>query len=113
MINVRLPWPPQVNNYYTVIRGRKALSAKGAAYKKQAGLELMVQRAKKGLTCRLEVNIDAYPPDARVRDLDNICKPLLDSLQDYGMFNDGQIDILRIRRMEKGGYVRVHIVERE
>jgi crossover junction endodeoxyribonuclease RusA len=71
----------------------------------------MIQQAMKGLMSRLEVCIDAYPPDARVRDLDNLLKPALDSMQDYGMFNDGQIDILRIRRMEKGGYVRVYISE--
>ncbi len=113
MINLRLPWPPTVNHYYTVARGRKVLSAKGRAYKKQCGYELLVQDAPKNLTARLEVNIDAWPPDKRKRDLDNIVKPLLDALQDYGMFDDEQIDILRIRRMGFGDMVRVHISEIE
>lgn len=112
MINVRLPWPPQVNNYYAVVRGRKIISKEGRAYKKQCGLELMVQNARKGLDSRLEVLIDVYPPDRRRRDLDNLCKPVLDVLVEYGMFRDDSlIDDLRIRRREKGGYVRVKVAE--
>ena len=113
MINVKLPYPPTVNHYYTIARGRKILSTKGRAYKDTCGIELILQDAPKNLTARLEVNIDAYPPDRRKRDMDNIIKPLLDALQNYGMFDDEQIDILRIRRKEKGGYVRVHISEIE
>jgi len=30
---IELPWPPTVNTYYTVARGRKILSKKGRAYK--------------------------------------------------------------------------------
>ncbi len=114
MINVRLQWPPTINNYTTVVRGRKILSARGRKYKEWSILELMDQHAPRGLKGRLEVKIDAYPPDKRKRDLDNLLKPILDSLQDYGMFvDDEQIDILRIRRlaMTKPGYVRVHISE--
>ena len=113
MINLRLPWPPTVNHYYTIARGRKILSAKGRAYKTNAAVECLRQNVPRPLTQRLEVNIDAYPPDKRKRDLDNIIKPLLEALQDYGMFDDEQIDILRIRRKGKGGYVRVHISEIE
>lgn len=113
MINLRLPWPPSVNHYYTVARGRKVLSKRGRDYKKMGAKELLAQGIPKNLTARLEVNIDAYPPSKRKHDLDNVLKPLLDTMQDYGMFDDEQIDILRIRRREKGGYVRVHISEIE
>ena len=114
MINVRLPWPPQVNNYYAVVRGRKVLSAKGRAYKVDAAVEMLRQRAPRNLLSRLEVMIDAYPPDRRRRDIDGIIKATLDAMQDYGLFrDDSQIDDLRVRRMEKaaGGYLRVHISE--
>ena len=111
MINVRLPWPPQVNNYYTVARNRKILSTKGRAYKAHCVAELMEQKARKGLKSRLEVLIDVYPPDRRKRDLDNLCKPILDALQDYGMFDDSQIDDLRVRRREMGSFVRVKVSE--
>ena len=114
MINIRLSWPPSVNRCYRTYRGRYLLSAVGRQYKKDAVVELIVQKAPKGLTTRLEVNIDAYPPDKRKRDLDNLTKILLDVLEDYGIYvNDEQIDILRIRRMSvvKSGYVRVYITE--
>ena len=115
MINIKLPWPPTVNTYYGIVRGRKILSKRGREYKIQAAVECLRQKAPRPLTQRLEVNIEAYPPDKRKRDLDNIIKPLLDALQDYGMFDDEQIDILRIRRraIEKPGYVRVYISEIE
>jgi crossover junction endodeoxyribonuclease RusA len=117
MINVRLPWPPSVNNYYAVVRGRKILSKRGREYKKQSKTELMIQRAARGVRSRLQVTIDAYPPDNRVRDIDNLIKPVCDALQDYGMFlNDAQIDDLRIRRLDldKGrGHVWVRVSQIE
>ena len=113
MINVRLPWPPTINTYYgNAKNGRKYLTARGRKYKESAGLELLSQEAPKGLEGRLVVSIDAYPPDRRKRDIDNILKPLLDCLTDYGLWiDDEQIDDLRIRRRERGGFVRVHITE--
>ena len=116
LINIRLPWPPTINTYYTIARGRKILSKKGREFKKAAAAELLIQQPPKGLTGRLEVNIDVFPPDRRRRDIDNLCKATVDSLQDYGVFfDDEQIDILRIRRkqIEKPGYVRVYISEIE
>ena len=115
MINVKLPWPPSVNHYYAVVRGRKVLSKKGREYKTESAVECLRQKAPRSLTQRLEVCIDAYPPDKRKRDLDNIVKPIFDALQDYGMFDDSQIDDFRVRRREiaKPGYVRVYISEIE
>jgi len=114
MINILLPWPPTVNTYYTIARGRKILSKRGRNYKKDAWLEL--PNGGETLTGRLEVNIDAYPPDKRRRDIDNIVKPILDVLTDAKVWeDDSQVDILRIRRkqIEKPGYVRVYISEIE
>lgn len=112
MINIRLPWPPTVNTYYTVARNRKILSKKGREYK----LNALTIKRKRRILGRLEVNIDAYPPDRRKRDMDNILKPILDVLGDAGVYaDDSQIDILRVRRrdVEKPGYVRVYISEIE
>ncbi len=115
MINVRLNWPPTVNTYTTVVRNRKILSARGRTYKQQGILCLVDQHTPKGLMGRLEVCIEAYPPDRRKRDIDNLLKAILDVLGDYGVYaDDSQIDVLRIRRREihkPGGCVRVHISE--
>jgi crossover junction endodeoxyribonuclease RusA len=108
---VELPWPPQVNHYYTVARGRKVLSKKGRLFKADCCLRLLAQKAPKNLLDRLRVEIEAYPPDRRKRDIDNIIKPTLDALQDYGLFDDSQIDDLSIRRCSAGkpGFVRIRI----
>lgn len=113
MINVRLNWPPQINHYYTVARGRKVLSAKGRKYKIDAAVDLLRQKAPRPITGRYAVIISVHPPDKRKRDLDNIVKPIFDALVDYGMFDDSQIDDFRVRRMEveKPGYVRLQISE--
>ena len=60
---------------------------------------------------RLIVTIEAYPPDKRKRDLDNILKSLLDALQHAGMYpDDSQIDVLSIaRKTTFKGIVRVTI----
>jgi crossover junction endodeoxyribonuclease RusA len=47
----------------------------------------------------LALFIDAYPPDRRRRDLDNIQKAILDSLEKAGAYNDdSQIDLLIVSR---------------
>ena len=62
---------------------------------------------------RLRVEIEAFPPDKRRRDLDNIFKVLLDSLQHAEVYvDDSQIDYLCVQRMpERLGKVLVHIRE--
>jgi crossover junction endodeoxyribonuclease RusA len=117
MLNFRLEWPPTVNTYWrsTYKHGggvKVLLSEKGRKYKESANIELLKQGVKRGITGRVEVLIEAYPPDYRKRDLDNILKPLLDVMEDYGVFeNDEQIDVLMVRRRKKGGYVEVHVSE--
>ena len=61
---------------------------------------------------RLTVWVEAWPPDRRVRDLDNQGKALLDAIQYAGIVqNDGLIDDLRFVRMPvvKNGMLRVFI----
>lgn len=51
------------------------------------------------LDVRLKVVLIANPPDRRRRDLDNVLKALLDSLQHAGIYrDDAQIDDLHIIR---------------
>lgn len=55
----------------------------------------------KPLGGRLAVRLDAYPPDRRKRDLDNIGKAFLDALIHGGVYrDDSQIDRLEIIRGE-------------
>ena len=120
MLNFRLEWPPTVNTYwrYAYVKGRGTvvlLSAKGRSYKETGIIELVAQDAPHGdPDARYELLIDAYPPDRRRRDLDNILKPILDVLQDYGVLpDDEQVDSLTIRRRgrdpEKSGHVIIRL----
>ena len=115
MIRVKLPYPPTVNHYYTVVRGRKILSKKGRAFKATAMAYMLEQRCGKAKG-RLEVKIDLFPPDNRRRDLDNTLKPILDVLSTSASAcfdDDSQIDRLCIYRrpVAKDGFVNVQIGE--
>ena len=102
-----------MNTYYTVARGRKILSKRGRAYKKEAAAAMTEQGVAGGLTGGLYVEMFAYPPDRRKRDLDNLVKPIFDSLTEYGLWDDdSQIDAFHIARgcIERGG--RIHVTVR-
>lgn len=111
-----LPWPPTGNNYYrhAVINGRVSvyLSPKGRAWRENVAMKLIKYREGKLFNERLAVEIIAHPPDRRQRDLDNLLKAPLDSLEYARLFeNDNQIDDLHIRRAapEKPGHVIVRV----
>jgi crossover junction endodeoxyribonuclease RusA len=113
MIELSLPWPPTANTYWRRAQGRVLISRDGRAYQRTVKEQVMVQRVP-AITDdrRLAVEILAFPPDRRKRDLDNLYKALLDSVSKAGVIpDDEQIDDLRICRMasEKPGRVQVHI----
>jgi crossover junction endodeoxyribonuclease RusA len=91
------------------------ISKEARIYKTIVQTLIMVSRLKK-LEGRLSMQIFAYPPDKRKRDLDNLIKVLQDSLQKSGLFNDdSQIDKLYIERKEvkKSGCLEIIIEEIE
>ena len=113
-INITLPWPPSVNRIWRSVGGRVLLSADGRAYRHAVAVAVVEQHGSGDpLTGRLSMTIRAYPPDRRRRDLDNVLKAILDSLEHAGSVyeNDAQIDHLSIRRMNvaKPGRVEVSI----
>ena len=119
IFEVTLPWPPTVNTYWRhKVTGRLAtvyVSAVGKIYRKVAN-ELvmeaaMVQRYLKQAG-PLRVEIEAFPPDRRKRDLDNVLKSLLDSLTHAGVWeDDSQIQDLRIYRSTIAGMVKVRVYD--
>lgn len=111
MVQLTLPWPPTVNTYWRQWRGRMILSAKGREYRQRV-LGQLGERSP--LLGRLAVQIAAYPPDKRRRDLDNLHKGILDALGAAGIYaDDSQIDELRIIRREivSGGEIYVEVTE--
>jgi crossover junction endodeoxyribonuclease RusA len=115
MLEATLPYPPTVNHYWrsAVRLGRVCVyvSDKGRAYRQQ--VQTILAGAPK-LTGRLRVVILAGVPDRRARDLDNLCKCLLDSLTAAGIWDDdSQIDELLIVRGQKVPHGLVEVVVRE
>ena len=107
---IKLPWPPTVNTYYTVARGRKILSKRGRKFKSLA--TLLAADGTKTLQGDVSVFIRAYPPDKRKRDLDNILKPILDVLTTAGIYeDDSQVVDLRIQKFNprKPGRVEIEV----
>lgn len=118
-IRLELPWPPSVNTYWRSLhlkgRVRVIISRDGNHYIERVRWICVEQRLhNRMLVSRLAVLIEAYPPDARVRDIDNLPKGLLDSLTKARVWSDdGLIDDLRIVRKPviKGGKIVITINE--
>lgn len=99
MVTLTLPWPPSVNHYWRRNGNRYFVSSEGRKYREEVCLRAKDVQSNFAQKDRLSVSIKAYPPDKRRRDLDNILKSLLDSLQHAGVYSDdSQIDSLHIER---------------
>lgn len=116
MIQIDLPWPPSVNHYWRTPRtgalaGRTLISEEGRAYRNAVNTQVTLQRARHHITNRIRVEIEAFMPDRRRRDLDNLPKSVLDSLTHAGVWqDDAQIDDLRIYRAPTiAGMLKVRI----
>lgn len=106
-------FPPSVNHYWRMWKGRMVISTEGRKYRDLIAT-YSYPKYEGPLTGRLTVVVKAYMPDKRRRDIDNLCKVLLDSFTHAKIWNDdSQIDDLRIVRagVEKPGRVEVFIQE--
>lgn len=111
MLEIDLPWPPTANTYWRRNGGRYFISKRGQDYREFVAKACYAYQGLFVAEDRLSLRIKAYPPDKRRRDLDNIFKGLLDSLQHAELFpDDSQIDKLSIERMpEHEGKITVHV----
>ena len=112
MLELLLPYPPSVNTYWGFSGSHRFLTAKAKTFKQLVHYEVIKSKTKGYPQERLSLTVHLYPPDRRVRDIDNPIKPLLDSLvQAKLMTDDSQIDRLLIVRNElkKGGQCKVII----
>lgn len=98
-MNLIIPFPPSVNRIWRQWKGRTLLSREGRAYRDEVARAWLMERVQGFGRSPLAVDVWAYMPDARRRDLDNLNKAALDALQRAGVFaDDSQIVDLRIRR---------------
>lgn len=118
IIELTLPWPPSNNVYYRhVVIGRSArvlLSAEARAYHRRCALEAVSARPLKRKDGPLRLLLLLYPPDHRLRDIDNALKALLDTLTRLGVwFDDSQVKRLEVEMLNpaKPGRVIVQMEE--
>ena len=109
-MRLELPYPPSVNTYWGFRGSRRFLTKKAVEFKKA------VAEAFNGNTGfvseRLLCSVQLFPPDRRVRDIDNCIKPLLDALVQAGaMADDSQVDYLVVVRepVRTGGWCIVEL----
>lgn len=113
MIEITLPWPPSVNRYWRTFQGRMIISAEGRSYRKAVADQVLIQRGAKHYTQKLKVEIEAFRPDNRRRDLDNLLKAVLDGCTHAGVWeDDSNIVDLRIYWADMvGGMLKVKVSE--
>lgn len=111
MFEIELPWPPSINNYWRHTRTGHYISRAGKSFRQSVSYLCFNAKDKFTEKDKLHIIIDAYPPDRRKRDLDNILKSLLDALQHAGVYkDDSQIDRLSIsRKLPLEGKVSIEI----
>lgn len=113
MIELTLPWPPSVNRYWRTFQGRMIISAEGRSYRKAVADQVLIQRGAKHYEGKMKVEIQAWRPDNRRRDLDNLLKAVLDACTHAGVWvDDSNIVDLRIYWAEDiGGMLKVKVSE--
>lgn len=111
-----LPFPPSINGYYAVVRGRNILSKRGRVYKQVVDGHIKMLPAMHPMTGRLAMWVVYYMPDKRTRDLNNYSKALIDAIMQAGVFvDDSQIDNEHYVRagIEKPGRVEVILYDKD
>ena len=77
-----LPYPPSMNHYWRRVGPRTLISREGRTFRKNVCALLGGGGPRKPPAGgRIALCMDAFPPDRRRRDLDNIQKPTLDVLE--------------------------------
>lgn len=118
MIELTLPWPPSVNHYFGYARGRVYLKQAGRDYR--AAVMDQIDQQLNGfdtITDLVKLEVEAWMPDNRKRDLDNICKALFDAITHSGLWaDDSLIDDQRVYRardntgkLKIGGMLKIKI----
>lgn len=103
-MKLTLPFPPSVNHYYRRVGPRTLISRQGREYRRAICGLLAPAGGMGGIRKppaggRIALAMDAFPPDRRRRDLDNLLKCTQDSLAHAGAFeDDSQIDLLTVAR---------------
>ena len=108
--SITLPWPPSGNHWHRTGGKNRYPAARYVAWRQAA--TLLLRSAMAPVLGRYAFEIVACPPDRRIRDLDNLLKPVGDALQDTGVIeNDHLVSHLQASwgPVRKGGVVFARI----
>ncbi|WP_437887029.1 RusA family crossover junction endodeoxyribonuclease [Phytobacter sp. V91] len=101
-MKLKLPFPPSVNTYWRApnkgkLKGRHLISEAGRRFQSEACIAIIDQlrRLPKPSSTLCAVEIMLYPPDNRIRDIDNYTKGLFDALTHAGVWEDDR----QVKRM--------------
>lgn len=117
---LELPYPPSINHYWRRVGFKTLISKRGREYRK-AVAKILADEGFEEISSPVELKITLLMPDRRKRDIDNVLKALLDSLQTdssgkHGgaLKDDNQVVKLSIEKgsVLRGGRVLLEIVER-
>jgi crossover junction endodeoxyribonuclease RusA len=113
MIELELPFPPSVNTYWRNFNGRMLISKKGREYRQLVADQVLLQKGAKHYVGKIKMTIEAWRPDERRRDLDNLLKAPLDALTHAGVYVDDHLIVdLRIFWADgKGGRIKIKVEE--
>ena len=79
---ITLPYPPSANRYYRRVGPRTLISKEGRTFRKNVCALLGGSGPRKPpYGGRIALAMDAFPPDRRARDLDNLQKATADALE--------------------------------
>ena len=108
-----LPYPPSINHYWRRVGPRTLISREGRTFRTNVCALLGGGGPRKPPAGgRIALCMDAFPPDRRRRDLDNLIKATADALQHAGVYEDDSlIDLLLVRRRNTvaGGRLDVQV----
>lgn len=125
-MNFDIPYPPSTNKVWrtsTVNGVRRTYLTEHVCIYRHKVYEAVRQQFKHmkdnaQITEPLYIQIYAYPPDKRTRDLDNILKCTFDALTYAGVWlDDGLVDALSVHRCDvcKGGKlsITIHVLDKK
>lgn len=96
-----LPWPPSVNVWTRVFKGRKILTKRGREYRKSVAEAMeSLKLSQESIQEPLAVSLVLNPPTLRKYDIDNFTKSLFDALTHCGFWGDDE-QVIRLL-IEKG-----------
>lgn len=109
-------YPPSINNYYVKTQKGVFISQKGRKFRDQLIADAYEQLGGMiPLTERVRLEVVAWVPDNRARDLDNLLKPIQDAMLCAKLLvDDSQIDqtfIYRGAKVPPNGLLYIRVSE--